>query len=101
MNEKSAIETGPAENELRPLSSVGVWLTREGIVYMTILLFVATGAILRSVNLLIFMAGMMTAPLFLNWRVQRHFLKHVRIRRLLPGRIHAVRWSTFSGKFRI
>ena len=89
MNENSSTQNRASDLELHPLESIAIWMTREGVVYLTILLFVASGAILRSVNLLIFMAGMMSAPLFLNWRVQRHFLRHLRIRRILPGRIHA------------
>ncbi len=78
---------------------VSIWLTREGWVYLTVLSFVTVGAVLRSVNLLIFMAGMMTMPLLLNWRVQRHLFGKLICRRTIPQRIHAGQLINFQWEF--
>lgn len=44
-------------------------LTREGWYYLLVLAFVVTGAMLREINLLMIMAGLLLGPLLLNWRM--------------------------------
>ena len=39
------------------------WLSREGWYYCGVLAFIVGGAVLRSINLLVILAGMMIAPL--------------------------------------
>jgi uncharacterized protein (DUF58 family) len=65
-------------------------LTPEGWVYMVIVGFIATGAVLRNVNLLIFATGMLIAPLIFNWRVCMANLRSLRARRVIPERVHAL-----------
>ena len=60
----------------------------EGWIYLIILTFVTVGAVLRSVNLLIIMSGMMFAPLLLNWRIGSHIIRMATTRRIVPNRIH-------------
>ncbi len=64
-------------------------LPPEGILFVVILGFVAVCAILRNVNMLVMVSGMMFAPLLLCWRLSRHTVRHVVVARLLPIRIHA------------
>ena len=64
-------------------------LTPEGWVYIIILSFIAVGAVLRNINMLIVMTGMMVAPLIYNWRTGVMRLKTIRVKRLPPERIHA------------
>jgi len=64
-------------------------LTPEGWGYLTILAFISVGAVLRNVNLLIFMAGMMYAPVLLNWRIGVGRLQALSATRFIPTRIHA------------
>lgn len=64
-------------------------LTREGIAFLIVLFFVALGAVLRSVNLLILLGGMMCAPLLLSWRSKMHVMKHLTVHRNIPRFIHA------------
>ena len=45
------------------------WLSREGWYYSAVLAFILAGAVLKSVNLLVILAGMMIAPLIINWRL--------------------------------
>src|SRR5262245_38430435 len=45
------------------------WLTREGWYFLAVLAFIIGGAVLRSVNLLVILAGTMIAPLLFNWRL--------------------------------
>lgn len=64
-------------------------LTPEGWVYLVVLIFITVGAVLRNVNLLIFMAGMMYATLLINWRLGLRRLRSLRATRRVPSRIHA------------
>jgi uncharacterized protein (DUF58 family) len=65
------------------------WLTHEGWYYLAVLIFIIGGAVLRSVNLLVILAGTMIAPLLFNWRLVMASLMDLRIRRKLPEQILA------------
>jgi len=65
------------------------WLTREGWYYLAVLAFIVGGAILRNVNLLVVLAGMMIAPLLFNWRLVMASLSGLAARRKLPEQILA------------
>lgn len=64
-------------------------LTREGLVFVVLLGFVAVCAILRNVNMLVVVSGMMFAPLLLCWRLSRHAVRHIIVERVVPNRAHA------------
>ena len=64
-------------------------LTPEGWVYVVILSFISIGSILRNVNLLVVMTGMMVAPLILNWRLGTLRTRSLFLKRVTPIRIHA------------
>ncbi len=64
-------------------------ICREGYYYLFVLGFVISGAILREINLLLALAGMMTGPLLLNWRMAVDALRGVSVRRRLPQRVGA------------
>ena len=64
-------------------------LTPEGWAYLIVLIFISVGAVLRNVNLLIFMAGMMYAPILLNWRIGVNRMRSLKASRFIPMRIHA------------
>lgn len=66
-----------------------VILTAEGFAYLTVVSFITIGSVLRNVNLLILMTGIMFAPLFINWRLAVHRVRSLRGRRQLPSRINA------------
>ncbi len=73
-------------------------LTREGLVFVVVLGFVAVCAILRNVNMLVVVSGMMFAPLLLCWRLSRHAVRQITVARVLPSRIHVgqpsnIQWS--------
>lgn len=75
-----------------------VTLTPEGFAYLTVASFITIGSVLRNVNLLILMTGIMFAPIFINWRLAVHRVRSLRGRRQLPSRIHAnqmvsVQWN--------
>src|SRR6476660_642960 len=65
------------------------WLTREGWYYLAVLTFIIGGAVLRSVNLLVILAGMMIAPLLFNWRLAMASLTGLVVQRRLPAQILA------------
>ncbi len=65
------------------------WLSREGVYYLGVLAFIVSGAVLRSFNLLVILAGMMMATLLLNWRIVMATLRGLVVRRKLPEQITA------------
>lgn len=64
-------------------------LTVEGWVYLVFLAFITIGSILRNVNLLVLMAGLLYAPLILQWRVCNKLMRRLRATRVIPQRLHA------------
>src|SRR3954471_19577796 len=60
------------------------WLTREGWYYLAVLIFIIGGAVLKSVNLLVILAGTMIAPLLFNWRLAMASLTGLVVQRRLP-----------------
>ena len=64
-------------------------LTFEGWVYLVFLAFITIGSILRNVNLLVLMAGLMYAPLILQWRTCNQLMRKLKATRIVPQRIHA------------
>ncbi len=65
------------------------WLSREGWYYTFVLAFIVGGAVLRSINLLVILAGMMIAPLILNWRMVMASLRGLVVSRRLPEQVTA------------
>jgi len=65
------------------------WLTREGWYYLAVLAFIIGGAVLRSVNLLVILAGTLIAPLLFNWRLVMASLMGLEVRRTLARQILA------------
>ena len=68
----------------RARSQVRFRLTREGVHYIGILLFIFLGALLRDVNLLILLAGAMIGLLLLQWRFNTRTLIGLTAQRYLP-----------------
>lgn len=64
-------------------------ICREGYYYLIVLGFVITGAILREINLLLVLAGMMAGPFLLDWRLGIEAMFGLTARRRLPERIGA------------
>ncbi len=71
-------------NRTRALSAVRFRLTREGVHFVGILLFIFIGAILRDINLLILLAGAMIGLLLLQWRFNSRTLIGLSATRSLP-----------------
>ena len=65
------------------------WLSREGWYYLAVLTFIVAGAVLKNVNLLVALAGMMIAPLVINWRLVMASLSGLSVRRKLPEQVCA------------
>ncbi|MCA9268719.1 MAG: DUF58 domain-containing protein [Planctomycetales bacterium] len=61
----------------------------EGLYYLVVLSFIIGGAMLRGINLLYLLAGMMIGPLLYNWRVVTLTLNRVQVRRRLPQSVCA------------
>lgn len=75
-----------------------VWLTREGWIFLVILLFVSAGSLLRNINLLMLMTGIMIAPLFLSWRGSLLMLQRLFAQRNLPAQLFAGQSTQASWK---
>jgi uncharacterized protein (DUF58 family) len=52
--------------------------------YIAILTVVVVGAIMREINLLIILAGLMAGPLLMSWQLIRLTLRHLSVTRRLP-----------------
>jgi len=65
----------------RPTSTL---LTREGWYYLVVFALVLGGAVMREVNLLLILAGMLAGPMVLGWWATGHSLKRLRVERRVP-----------------
>ncbi len=76
------------KDRIRSLSTVRFRLTREGVHYIGILVFIFIGAMLRDINLLILLAGAMIGLLLLQWRFNCRTLQGLAATRRLPRSTH-------------
>ncbi len=67
-------------------------LCREGWYWLLLLLVALTWALLRENNLLLFVAGLMTGALLINWRLSKGLLRRMEVRHRIAGRPTAGRW---------
>ncbi len=73
-----------ARNRARAMSRVRFRLTREGVHFIGVLLFIFLGALLRDINLLILLAGAMIGLMLLQWRFNTRSLLGLTAQRFLP-----------------
>lgn len=66
-----------------------VYLRPEGWYYVFVIAFVIGGSVLRNVNLLVALGGLMVAALVIHWQMVVRSLSGLAISRLLPSRICA------------
>jgi len=59
-------------------------ISREGWYYLVVLALVLGGAMLREVNLLLVLAGMLAGPLLLSWRAVGRTLRGLQVQRHVP-----------------
>jgi uncharacterized protein (DUF58 family) len=59
-------------------------ICREGLYFLAIIALVFGGAIIKEVNLLLILAGMLLGPFLLNWRAVRSNLRGLSVDRNLP-----------------
>lgn len=64
-------------------------IAREGWHYLVVMAFILGGAMLREVNLLYVLAGMMLGAFVVNGRMASFALKRIDVRRRLPSRVFA------------
>lgn len=64
-------------------------MTREGVYFILILLFVFAASLFGDVNLLVVVAGMFVGILVLNWRLVVLTLTRLQLRRRFPSRVYA------------
>ncbi|QDV26174.1 DUF58 domain-containing protein [Aureliella helgolandensis] len=74
-------------NITRRLAQVHFRLTREGLHFVGVLLFIFFGAVIRDINLLILLAGAMLGLLLLQWRFNTRTLIGLRASRRLSQSI--------------
>ena len=67
-------------------------IRREGWFYLLVLVVVFGGALLKEVNLLLILAGMLLGPVLLNWRSVGANLHGLRVQRKLPRGLSAGDW---------
>ncbi len=66
-----------------------VRLTQQGWYYALVLMLVFAAAMLREVNLLLILAGMLAGPLVFNWRLASAGLRQLSVRRKMPREVCA------------
>lgn len=71
-------------DRMRALSHVRFRLTREGVHFVGLLMFIFLGAVIRDINLLILLAGAMIGLLLLQWRFNSRTLLGLSAGRKLP-----------------
>jgi uncharacterized protein (DUF58 family) len=64
-----------------------VYLRSEGWYYLFVIVFVVGGAVLRNVNVLVALAGLMAAALILHWQLVVRSLSGLTVTRILPARM--------------
>lgn len=64
-------------------------LSREGMVYVALMTIVMCGAVLKQINLLMILYGLLVGALLLNWRWVRKTLYRLEVRRRVPATIAA------------
>ncbi|MCA9192324.1 MAG: DUF58 domain-containing protein [Planctomycetales bacterium] len=64
-------------------------LSREGIHFLGVLLFIFVGAVIREINLLLLLAGAMIGLLMLQWRFNTRTLRGLSIHHQLPRHVTA------------
>ena len=67
------------------------WVTVciEGWVYLAVLVVLFLGALLRDINLMLVLFGMLAGPFLYNWRYVAQSLRRIRVERTLPARVGA------------
>ena len=73
-----------SRDRARAMSRVRFRLTREGVHFIGVLLFIFLGALLRDINLLILLAGAMVGLMLLQWRFNTRSLIGLTADRFLP-----------------
>ncbi len=71
-------------------------LTAEGWYYLLVIAFIVGGAVLREVNLLVLLAGLMIGPLLWNWLLARWALRRVTATEVPLARAHVGETLTAS-----
>ena len=67
-----------------------VSVTAEGWYFLLVVLFIVTAAVMREVNLLIILAGMLLGPWLLHWRMVITSLRELEVQRDIPDVVCAM-----------
>ncbi|MGB9688677.1 DUF58 domain-containing protein [Thermogutta sp.] len=70
-------------------AKITVSLTPVGRYYAFLVVGIFLAAMVRQVNLLLLLAGLIAAPLFLSWRMAGRNIRHLSVRRRVPAQICA------------
>ncbi|MEX2560982.1 MAG: hypothetical protein WD403_13760, partial [Pirellulales bacterium] len=66
-----------------------VAISREGWCYLVVMAFILAGALLRQINLLVILFGMLAGPMLASWRLVKATLRRLDVKRNLPDSISA------------
>lgn len=64
-------------------------ISREGVCYLVVITFIFLGAVIRDINLLVLLFGMLVGPLLYSWAAVVLSLRGVQVTRKLPSEIVA------------
>lgn len=71
------------------LKKARIRITAQGVYYVLVMLFILGGAIIREVNMLVLLAGMLIGPVLLHWRVVKTSIHGLAIQRSAPSVVTA------------
>ena len=71
-------------NSRKQTRRINIATTAEGWYYIGMLAFIVAGAMIRDINLLYIMAGMMLGPFFFSWYASIKSLRRIKVQRRFP-----------------
>ena len=66
-----------------------VRITAQGVYYVLVIFFILGGAIIREVNMLVLLAGMLIGPVLLHWRMIKRSIRGLKVERFAPPVVSA------------
>ena len=64
-------------------------ISREGLIYLAVMGIILTAAVIRQINLLMLLYGVLAGPLLISWSLVRRTLKGLDVERKLPKSVMA------------
>lgn len=83
------VQSRPVRVRSSSYPRIRCWPTREGLHFAFLITFILVGAIIRDVNLLVILAGVLIAMMILQGRLAARTLYNLHVQRRVPNVVHA------------